>query len=435
MDFLLNLIIIIADQLMLFVINILVARHAGEALFGDFTVATNGLLLFSTLITLGMDSIIAYYVPKFYIQKKYTAIFELTGSIKSFLRPIYLIVFSLGFLFSITILALSKSLEKLTLFDITHPLFLFLWGAVVLSTFIIYIQLFRAVNYMRTAVILSLMQTCCYFALSMCIYYYVYPLFFHGNKQYFPHVMLIGFVLSYFICVIIAITIQRHSALQRYKKTNLQRYFAWKGKIYGYTIQNLNKYIFTTIPLMMIEWLGDNEHSVGLFSAVCSIITLAFIAIAPIGVLIAPDISAAFAQSQEALKKVMKKYLWICVAIALVIMSIMGFFAKTILLLYQSNFIDALPYTYACLINVLTFSISMPLSKMIQYSARGSEIGAKLTLYFLLIQLFLSALLIHYFGLKGAVSCYIGINILYNLAMIFLAFKIYHRDPFGETSI
>lgn len=69
MEFLFNLLIIIADQFMLFVINMLVARHAGEVLFGDFTVATNALFLIATIITFGIDSIIGYYVPKFYVKK------------------------------------------------------------------------------------------------------------------------------------------------------------------------------------------------------------------------------------------------------------------------------------------------------------------------------------------------------------------------------
>lgn len=69
MDFYLNLFIIVADQLMLFIINMIVARHAGEELFGDFSVATSALLLIATVITFGIDSIIAYYVPKFYIRK------------------------------------------------------------------------------------------------------------------------------------------------------------------------------------------------------------------------------------------------------------------------------------------------------------------------------------------------------------------------------
>jgi O-antigen/teichoic acid export membrane protein len=193
----------------------------------------------------------------------------------------------------------------------------------------------------------------------------------------------------------------------------------------------IEPYIFTAIPLLVIEWLGHNEHSVGLFSAISSIISLAFIAIAPIGILIAPDISAAFAQNKETLKKVMRKYLIICFAISIVIMIVIGISAREILVLYRSNFIDALPYTYACLINVVTYAISMPLSKMIQYSSEGSEVGAKLTINLLLLQLIACIILIHWLGLLGAVICYIGINIVYNAVMVVMAIKIYRSESFG----
>lgn len=433
MDFLLNLFIITADQLMLFVINLMVARHAGEVLFGDFTVATNALFLIATLLTLGIDSIIAYYVPKLYVKQLYPEIFGLTLGMKAFLRPIYTRVFVGGILLTVTLLALTQVIDRLRLFEIAHPLFLFIWGSVPLAIYNIFIQFFRAIDYMRTAVIMSLLQTSCYFLLSLAIYFYIYPVLFHEQKEYFPHVMLVGFITSYILMVILAIAINRRSKLRAaaIKKANPR--YVWKDKIYGYTIQNLNKYIFTAIPLMIIELLGHSEHSVGLFSAVNSIISLAFVAIAPIGILIAPDISAAFAQNKAVLKAVMRKYLLICLAISLLIVVVMGFFAKSILILYQSNFIDALPYTYACLINVVTFSISMPLSKMIQYSSRGSVIGAKLTINLILIQLISSIILIHWFDLLGAVLCYIGINIIYNGIMIYMAIKIYRYDPIGHS--
>jgi|GEM_PF-4023616 len=435
MGFTLNLFIIIADQFMLFIINMLVARHAGEALFGDFTVATNSLLLLSTVLTLGMDSIIAYYVPKLFHQKKYIEISSLTAAMKSFVKPVYYLIISGGLLICLCLIAISKVLSGISLFDISHPLFLFLWGAVALSSYNIYLQYFRAINYMRTAVILSLLQTILYFAFSLLIYFYIYPIFFHGDKRYFPHVMLIGFVASYLLIVLLSIIMQKRSMMQQYRQWITAVEHKWKSKIYGYTVQNLNKYIFAVIPLLVIEWLGHNEHSVGLFSAISSIITLAFIAIAPIGILIGPDISAAFADSRESLKRVMKQYLLICFFISLVIMLVMGVFARHILLLYQSNFIDALPYTYACLINIMTYAISMPLSKMIQFSHEGSEVGAKLTIGLLLFQLIACIILIKWLGLLGAVICFIGINIVYNGVMIKMAIKIYRDDPFAEGAM
>ncbi|MGQ3891615.1 oligosaccharide flippase family protein [Legionella sp. CNM-4043-24] len=435
MDFALNLFIIIADQFMLFIINMLVARHAGEALFGDFSVATNALLLLSTLITLGVDSIIAYYVPKLLVQKKFGEIAGLTTDIKQFLKPVYFLIIGGGLLISLCIIAISRASMGLSLFEISHPLFLFLWATVALSAYNIYIQYFRAINYMRTAVIMSLLQTLCYFILSLIIYFYIYPVFFHGDRRYFPHIMLMGFIASYVLIVLASVIIIKHGIMQQFRQWITAVQQKWKSKIYGYTIQNLNKYVFAAIPLLVIEWLGHNEHSVGLFSAVSSIISLAFIAIAPIGILIGPDISAAFAESRESLLRVMKKYMLICFAISLVIMLVIGLFAKQILLLYQSNFIDALPYTYACLINVVTYAISMPLSKMIQYSHEGSEAGARLTIGLLLVQLISSIVLIHWLGLLGAVICYIGINIVYNSLMIIMAIRIYRIDPFGEEVI
>ncbi|STX52817.1 Polysaccharide biosynthesis protein [Legionella busanensis] len=435
MDFALNLIIIIADQLMLFIINMLVARHAGEALFGDYAVATSSLFLIATLITLGIDSIIAYYVPKYYVQSKYSTIVRLTEDVSHFLKPLYLWVMVLGCIGAVTLIALATALKNITLFDIGHPLYLFLWGTVALSLYTISMQYFRAINYMRTAILLSLLQTIFYFILSLIIYFYLYPALLHDNKHYFPHIMLIGFILSYLLILVIVSFLYKRSNIHSFKPELANTSIEWKEKMYGYTIQNLNRYVFTVIPLIVIEWLSNEEGSVGLFAAVTSIIAIAAIAIAPIGILIGPDISASFAQSREALKKVIQKYLLICVGIALIVMLIIGLFAKQILLLYQSHFMNALPYTYACLINILTYSITMPLSKMIQYSHRGSEIGAKLTLSLLLFQFVACIIFISWLDLLGAIICYIGINIIYIIAMVILGLKIYKNDPFGSAKV
>lgn len=438
MGFSLNLFIVIADQFMLFIINMLVARHAGEELFGDFTVATNALWLLATIITFGIDSIIAYYVPKFYVKKKYGEIIRLTVSVKGFLKPIYLTLFVSGLLLSLALIGLGQALTALDFFEITHPFLLFLWGTVALSLYNIFIQFFRAIDYMRTAVILSLCQTIIYFLLSLLTYFYLYPVFFHQDPHYFPHVMLIGFILSYAFILLISIFIQQRTKIQLYKShvtVDLLKQPIWKEKMYGYTVQNLNRYIFTAIPLLVIEWLGHHEHSAGLFSAVTSIISLAFIAIGPIGILIAPDISAAFAQSRAILKRTIKKYLVICFATSLVIIIIMAFFAKPILLLYKSNFINALPYTYICLINVMTYAVSMPLSKMIEYSHKGSVVGAKLTMSILLFQLISCLILIPWLDLVGAIICYVGINIVYNIVMVIMALRIYRSEPFDGHTI
>ncbi|WP_141676684.1 lipopolysaccharide biosynthesis protein [Legionella jamestowniensis] len=438
MEFLFNLLIIIADQFMLFVINMLVARHAGEVLFGDFTVATNALFLIATIITFGIDSIIGYYVPKFYVKKKYKDIVALTLSVRDFLKPIYLSLLVGGLLLSLSIISLSLAIKGLRLFEISHPLSLFLWGAVGISMYTIYLQFFRAVDYMRTAIILSLIQTIIYFLLSLFTYFYLYPVLFHDDPHYFPHVMLIGFILSYLFTVGVAFIIQQKTKLQIFlnPETNASiTVDVWKEKIYGYTVQNLNKFVFTAIPLLVIEWLGHTEHATGLFSAITSIISLAFIAIGPIGILIGPDISAAFTQSKEVLLKTMKKYMLICFGIACFIALIIGLFAKKILLLYQSNFIDALPYTYICLINIFTYAISMPLYKMIQYSKEGSRVGAKLTLNLLFLQIIACLIFIPWLNLVGAIICYIGINIVYNTAMIIMGIRIYRDETFGNDIV
>lgn len=438
MGFSLNLFIVIADQFMLFIINMLVARHAGEELFGDFTVATNALWLLATIITFGIDSIIAYYIPKFYIKKRYGEIIRLTVSMRGFLKPIYLTLFTSGLLLSLALIGLGRALTALDFFEISHPFLLFVWGAVALSLYNIFIQFFRAIGYMRTAVILSLCQTMTYFFLSLLTYFYLYPIFFHDDAHYFPHAMLIGFILSYVFILLISVFIQRRTRIQLYKNhvaVDIPSQPVWKDKMYGYTIQNLNRYIFTTIPLLVIEWLGHHEHSAGLFSAVTSIISLAFIAIGPIGILIGPDISAAFAQSREKLKRTVGKYMLICFAISIVILIIMAFFAKQILLLYKSNFINALPYTYICLINVVTYAVSMPLSKMIEYSHRGNVVGAKLTMSILLFQFISCLILIPWLDLIGAIICYVGINIIYNVVMVIMALRIYRTEPFDGDMV
>lgn len=125
MDFYLNLFIIIADQFMLFIINMLVARHVGEELFGDFTVATNALLLLATVLTFGIDSIIAYYIPKFYIRRRYKEIARLTRSVSVFLKPIYITLLIGGLFLCFAIIAIAYLIQDVDLFEISHPFFYF----------------------------------------------------------------------------------------------------------------------------------------------------------------------------------------------------------------------------------------------------------------------------------------------------------------------
>ena len=439
MDFVLNLIIITADQLMLFIINLLVARHVGEQLFGDYSAATNALLLLATLITLGIDSIVAYYFPKLYLKRKFLDIAQLSFAIRKFLQPIHVATFSLGLLFAVTLIALAQASKKLELFEMHHPLFLFLWGTISISLYRIFVQFYRSINYMRTAVVLSFVQTLIYFIFALLIYFFIHDFLPERNVVYFPHFMLMAFVGSYFLTVGFCYLLFNHIAnpykdrVQKAPPLDKNTY-PWRSKIYGYMIQNLNIYVFSTIPLLVIEVLGHNEKSVGLFAAVSSIISLAFIAISPIGILISPDISAALADTKLKLKQTMTKYLFICFGIAFVITLVFGAFAKQILLLYKAQFIDALPYLYISLINIITYSINMPLSKMIQYSKHGSALGAKLTIYFIIIQIIACITLIQLYGIVGAIVCFVGINILYNLVMMVIALNLYKNHK-TETHI
>ncbi len=428
MDFALNILIIIADQIMLFIINVLVARNVGEVLFGDFSVATNGLLLLATLITLGLDSIIAYYIPKFFIQKKYDEIVALTTSIKLFIKPIYFSVTTVGLVVAITLIATSKALESYHQFAYAHPMYLFLWGLVGISLYTIFIQLFRSIYYMRTSVILSFIQTLLYFALSIIIYRYIYRLILGKTNHYFVYLMLSGFILSYILTVILSFYLILRTNIKFRNNHHSQFDYKWKEKILGYTVQKLDPFLFSTIPLIVMEWLAHQEKAVGLFAAVSSIISLAFIAIRPIGILIGPEISAALSQSREQLYATMSKFMKICLTIALIIAGTFGIFAKQILLIYKSNFIDALPYLYISLINIVTYSISMPLSKMIMYSKNGSKIGSRLTIALLFIQTVSCLTLTYWFGIKGAITCFVGINIIYNSAMLVIAYSIYNNE-------
>lgn len=433
MDFLFNLFIIIADQLMLFVINVLVARHVGEKLFGDFSVATSSLLLIATIVTLGIDAIVAYYFPKLFVRRQFDQLAQLARSIRKFLEPIHLTIFSLGLLLALAIIALSMAFEKLQIFELNHPLFLFFWGASAISLYNIFVQLFRSVGYMRTGISLSLLQTVIYFVLAIIIYQNYRKIIPPQYIHFFPHAMLIGFLASYFITDTVCFWLFNRISrpfLDKIKSLPIDTPFEWRQKIYGYMVQNLNIYIFSTIPLLAIEWLGQNEKSVGLFAAVISIISLAFIGIRPLGILIAPEISAALAEPKQKLIQTMRSSLLLCFGIATIITIIFALFAKQILLLYQAKFIMALPYLYWCLITIITYSVSMPLSRMIQYSEYGDKLGAKLTIIFIIVQVITSAILISQFGLVGAIICYVGVNVCYTLAMTIITIYLFkHHDP------
>lgn len=435
MEFLFNLSIIIADQFMLFVVNVLVARHVGEELFGNFSVAINGLLLIATVVTLGVDTIVAYYFPKLFAKKKFSDMVQLARSIRHFLTPIHLTIFSLGLLLALSIFATSIAFKNLQVFELHHPLFLFFWGATAISLYNIFVQLFRSIGYMRTGILLSLLQTTLYFILAITVYHYYHLFMPKDYLFFFPHVMLLGFIGSYFLTVILCFYLFKRIAMPfqaRFKSLALKSPFEWQKKIYGYMIQNLNIYVFSTIPLLTIEWMGHNEKSVGLFAAVVSIISLAFIGISPLGILIAPEISAALASSKQVLLKTIRKSVGICLSTGLIITLIFALFGRQILLLYQAKFIDALPYLYICLINIVAYAINLPLSRIIQYSKYGDKWGAKLTMIFIIVQMFASIGLIKLYGIYGAIMCYVGVNLMYTFAMVIITRKIYNKHNPAE---
>lgn len=425
MSFILNLLIIIADQFMLFFINVLVARHTDEVLFGNFLVAIKGLLFIAAFLTLGLDSIISYYIPKLFHKGKHEEIVALLKSISKFAKPYYLAVLMAGLLLAIFILVSSAIFKAFYVFEIFHPVMLFLWGTVCIAIYNILIQLFRAVDYMRTSVILSSMQTVLYLIFSLICYRY-YPLFFAKNVSYFPHFMILGYLLSYILIILIGCCLffRTHFATRELSSSFGHE---WKTKIYGYTIQNLNSYIFSAIPLIAIECFYHDEHSVGLFAAVVSIVSLAHISIYPLGVLMGPEISASLIQDGKQVKKILFKYLKICLSISIIATAVFGLCAKQILLFYKSNFIDALPYLYISLLSIITYAISMPLAKMIQYSKYGDILGSKLTLFFLIFQSISSVILVILFGIHGAVTTYVGTNIIYVMSMIFITRQIYRK--------
>lgn len=431
MNFALNLMIIIADELMLFGVNLMVARHVGEKLFGDYSVATHGLVLFATITTLGMDSVIAYYFPKLYSQGKYSHIALLANSFRQFIQPIYLFVFTISILLMVTLVGLASAFQNISFYEIHHPLFLFLWGTLAISLYKIYMQYLRSINYMRTAVLMSFLQTFIFFALTLLLYHQVENWMPDLSKLYIPHMMLLIFVSSYFIVTVASYFYVKGSRFHDNTETKPVDVgfteYQWREKIYGYMIQNLNAYIFTTTPLLIMEWVGNNEKSVGMFSAVISIVSLAAIAITPIAILISPDISAALGESKQQLKAVMRKYLMICFSLGLVIALVFVALAKPILTLYQSQFIDALPFLYVSLLTIMTYALSMPVSKMVQFSKSGSTVGARLTLWLVCSQVVSSLVLIKFFDLYGAIFCYVGMNIAYCIIMFIMSYKIYRE--------
>ncbi|WP_367607398.1 hypothetical protein [Legionella sp. W05-934-2] len=420
MDFAFNLLIIIIDQILLFAINIMVARNTGEVLYGNFSVATQGLLILGTLLTLGIDSIIDYYIPKLHHLKHYKKIVSLIASIKRFMIPIYISVFITGLsVFFIFIFDISPKLNHEVL---VHPFYIFIWGAVFIACYNILIHLLRSINQMRIAVNMSLLQNVLYLLLvglfiSLGNHYLVHPTI----HVYYPHLLLIAFVGSYgitgFVCYALLGGINHGKKKLPPEGVPIK----WRGKIQGYTIQNLNGYVFAAIPLLVLEFISPSEHNTGLFAAVISIITVAHLAIYPLGILVAPDISSALSHSSRQLKKILSRYLKVCFAISLGVIVIVGIFAQPILYLFKSDFIDALPYLYVSLFEIVIYGISLPLTKMVMFSANGSHLGAKLTLCLLATQTVASFVLIKQFDIVGAVICFIGISLINMLALLSLS--------------
>ncbi|KTD29639.1 oligosaccharide flippase family protein [Legionella maceachernii] len=438
MVFAFNLFLLIADQFMLFLINLMVARNAGTSAFGDFTVAVKALFLIGTLMTMGLDSIIAHFIPKYYIKKKHNEIHALALSIREFLQPIYLSFLVGSLLLSAAIIALGHSIDDIQHSNKSHLLTLFVWGAIIVSIYNIYLQLFRAVGFMRTAVILNMLQTVFYFLLTLFTYFYFNDILFHNNAQYFAHIMLISLILSYVVIGILFIAIHRKTKLKLTvtEKNVLQvKSSAWKKKIFGYTIQNLDRYAFTVTPLLITEWLGNDPYEVGMFAAVITIISLGFTALSPIGILIKPEISGSFAHGKTFLFNTTKKYILIGLTIAVFISLIIGIFAEYLLYLFKSNFIEVLPYVYISLINLICYSVSMPLTLMIQYSQEGSKIGAQFTVYLLLAQIVACVIFISWLGLLGTMICYVGVNLVYLITAFIIAYKVYHNEPFESHEI
>ncbi|MDP3268158.1 MAG: hypothetical protein Q8M40_03835 [Legionella sp.] len=425
MDFVFNLILLFLGQLMLFFINLMVAREAGESLFGDFSAATNFLILMGTLTTLGIDSIITYYVPKLYVKNKFDQINYLIGSIRAFIQPIYLVIAAFGLLVSLVLILASQIFINTSLAEITHPFFLFLWGTIVLALYYIVIQFFRVIGSMQTAILIGLLQIIIYFLLTLVLYtlYYIFNI--QRYSHYFVHLMLLSFIASYLLIVILSYFLQKKAPLRLYQSyLKGKQKEEWKKKIFGYTVQNLNRFIFTTIPLLMLELLDTHESSVGLFSAVMSIITLGIVAVSPISFLISPKISGAMVRDKEHLLEILIKYLLIATSISLVVAGTLGLLMDDILILYKSKFINALPYAYASLVNIVLYAITMPIAILMVYSEKGSDIGAKLTISFIILQITACAILIYRFDLLGAIICYVGINVLYCLAVSFYAVRI-----------
>lgn len=438
MVFAFNLFLLIADQFMLFLINLMVARNAGTSAFGDFTVAVKALFLIGTLMTMGLDSIIAHFIPKYYIKKKHNEIHALALSIREFLQPIYLSFLVGSLLLSAAIIALGHSIDDIQHSNKSHLLTLFVWGAIIVSIYNIYLQLFRAVGFMRTAVILNMLQTVFYFLLTLFTYFYFNDILFHNNAQYFAHIMLISLILSYVVIGILFIAIHRKTKLKLTitEKNVLQvKSSAWRKKIFGYTIQNLDRYAFTVTPLLITEWLGNDPYEVGLFAAVITIISLGFTALSPISILIKPEISGSFAHGKIFLFNTTKKYILIGLTIAVSISLIIGIFAEYLLYLFKSNFIEVLPYVYISLINLICYSVSMPLTLMIQYSQEGSKIGAQFTVYLLLAQIVACVIFISWLGLLGTMICYVGVNLVYLITAFIIAYKVYHNEPFESHEI
>lgn len=419
-----NMFIVIVEHIMNFFIKLVIAREVGEGLYGDYSVTIEGLLLISTFLTLGIDSTILYYVPKFFVNKKYAEIRGLLEEIKQFLKPLYLSISSIGLILAVSLTAAILALEDFTFYGQSHPIVMFLWGTVCISIYNIFSAYLRSINLIRFSILIDLLRTTIYFIIGVGIYFLLFKTHFVVKSSYFPHFMLTGFLGSYILCSLIAGMGIKVANDRNQNQMDVKIKHPWKKKLVGYTLQNILIFIFSAIPLFMIELVGQNEQDVGLFAAVIAIINIAYIGILPLGFLLEPKISSIFTAGKAAIKHTLIQYLSISVSIALVIVLVFFIFSYKILLLYKYQFIDALPYLHYCLTNILLLAIGLVLTKFILYSKDGSVYSAKLAMVLFPFQCLVSFVLIAFYGLLGAVLSYITIYIVYVSSCIFLFKKI-----------
>lgn len=390
--------IMIIGNIANYYVEALIGKVLSPEIYGDYRVAITTFSFLGQVLLFGLDYIAIKYISEFIKKRE-------KGRAKYFLIYVIKILIAVSFIWGFFSLMINPFVHKLAMDNVfskyIHPVYFYLGLSISPLLFFMVVRIVNGLKY-------NILSELLYNASTLILLLFVILCKRASFETY---------ILSNVLSNVIPIIICGGIIFFYFKRINLHSFAIPKEIIHDavhYTFQRLWSFPTASILLILIEVLDNSEANVGIFSAVFIVAGILNISINVLRNIFQKRLLDVIHGKKNKIKKLMLHIYVTSIVIAAMIFIIVYCFRHEILDVYGKSFsmgYNLIPYALMCYIpSVITFGDVIFLN---YFSSQTNKIMTYLTVAKKVAVSCLGGILIKLFGLDGAISAFLGTEILF----------------------